>query len=414
MSFSYQNRVLCYAFSVPRFDAFRGIRYNPELVDLDLVTAPPYDVIDEELRQRLEARSPYNAVRVELSRDEPTRDRYQAARCTFDEWLAEGVLAWDEELAFYVVRMGFHDERGRPRQTVGVIGALELAPIGGGEVLPHERTMPKPKGDRLHLLRACRANLSPIWGVSTAEGLSTLCELPGPPDARCTDELGVHHRLWRVTSPGTLEAIAETVASAPVIIADGHHRYETALAYRDEQRRAAAGQPGPYDLIMAFVVELVEEQLSVRPIHRLLSGLPEGFDLPAALAGFFEMVEAGPPGDERLAHRMQETGALGLITGTGSWLLRPVAETSAAADHDLDASLLEVALAGLPPHDLAFEHGVDNVVQAVEKGGAQAAILLRPAAVAQIAEAGRAGMRMPEKTTFFYPKPRTGLVFRRL
>src|SRR4029077_1915435 len=130
--------------------------------------------------------------------------------------------------------MGFHDESGRPHQTSGVIGALELAVPGEGDVLPHERTMPKPKGDRLDLMRSCRANISPVWGLSLAEGLSALCEPSGPPTARCTDDDGVHHRIWRLEQPAVLEAISAAVGGAPVVIADGHHRYETALHYRDE------------------------------------------------------------------------------------------------------------------------------------------------------------------------------------
>ena len=395
---------------MPRFEPFAGVRYDTDRVDLDQVTAPPYDVIDEEGRQRLEARSPWNSVRVELSRDEAPRDRYQVARDHFEGWRAEGVLRADDEPSFYVVRMGFHDEQGRPRQTTGVIGALE---VGEGDVLPHERTMPKPKGDRLDLLRGCRANLSPIWGLSLADGLSGLFDLAGPPDARCTDELGVHHRLWRVSRPGVVATIADAVASTPVVIADGHHRYETARAYRDEQRAAHGGAAGPYDLVMAYVVELADEQLSVRAIHRLVGGLPDDLDLVAALEPFFDVVPAEGPDDTLLA-RMLDAGALGLVTSAGRWLLRPRPETDAEAEHQLDSSRLAVALAALPGHELWFQHGWDNVVRAVDKGEAQAGVLLRPATVAQIAHTAHSGTRMPEKTTFFYPKPRTGLVFRRL
>ena len=172
---------------------FRALRYDLGRVGaLSDVIAPPYDVIDDAARATLEARSPYNAVRVELPADTGgAGDRYADAGCLFDEWQARGVLVTDDEPGVYVYRMGYHDAAGRPRQTSGVIGALELLPGEGadGDVLPHERTMPKPKDDRLNVLRACRANLSPIWVLSLAKGLSGLCELPGPPDARCTDEL---------------------------------------------------------------------------------------------------------------------------------------------------------------------------------------------------------------------------------
>lgn len=393
---------------VPRFDPFPGIRYAAEDGYVDAVVAPPYDVIGEEERSRLVDRSEYNAVRVELPREEGDgRNRYEVARDLFRAWLDEGALTQDEP-SFYVYRMGFHDEEGRPRQTAGILGALELSQPGEGGILPHERTTPKDKADRLEILRTTQVNLSPIWGLTPAEGLSALCDVSGPPLARATDDEGVHHRLWRVTQPAVVEAISEAVASAPIIVADGHHRFEVGNAYKAEQ----GGRPGPWGSILAYVVELAEEQLEVRAIHRLLTGLPEGFDLLDALAAHFEVFDAGKP-DDALLGRMQDAGALALVTGDGAWFLRPTEATIVAAGQDLDSSRLDVALATLPPStSVRFQHGVDNILRAVEKGEAQAGVLLRPATVAQIAEIGHGGDRMPPKTTFFNPKPRTGMVFR--
>lgn len=392
---------------VPRFQPFPGIRYAAEDGYVDAVVAPPYDVIDEEERTRLVERNEHNAVRVELPREEDDgRNRYEVARDLFRAWLDDGALAQDDP-SFYVYRMGFHDETGRPRQTAGILGALELSQPGEGGILPHERTTPKDKADRLEILRTTQVNLSPIWGLSPAVGLSALCEVEGPPLARATDDEGVHHRLWRVTRPGVIEAIASAVASAPIIVADGHHRFEVGNAYRVEQ-----GRPGPWDSIMAYVVELAEEQLEVRAIHRLLTGLPDGFDLLGALEPHFEVFEAGKADDTVLV-RMQDAGALALVTTEGAWFLRPTEATAVAAGHDLDSSRLDVALASLPPTTLVrFQHGVDNILRAVERGDAQAGVLLRPATVQQIAEIGHGGDRMPPKTTFFNPKPRTGMVFR--
>jgi uncharacterized protein (DUF1015 family) len=394
---------------VPRFEPFAGLRYNPDAVDIDRVVAPPYDVIGPDERRALEQRDPHNVVHIDLPRDEPGRERYTAAGCRLDEWLAERVLVQDDEAAFYVYRMGYHDAAGRPRQTSGVIGALELSVPGEGDVLPHERTMSKPKDDRLNLMRSCQANLSPIWVLSLAEGLSAVCELPGPPDARCTDDVGVHHRLWRITQPGIVSALADAVASAPVVIADGHHRYETALGYRDE-RRAEGAWPGDHDLLMAYTVELAEEQLTIDPIHRLLSGLSPDVDLVAVLAEWFEPFDAGPP-TESLAARMADAGALALVQPGQSWLLKP---RDGGDDPRSDAEHLDAILHALPAHELSYQHGVDNVLALVEKGEAQAGVLLRPVSVEQMEAAARAGRRLPEKTTFFYPKPVTGLVFRRL
>lgn len=396
---------------MPRFEPFCGIRYDTTRVDLADVLAPPYDVISEDQRALLEARSEYNAVRVDLPRDAAGHDRYTEARCLLDAWREIGVLVTDDEPGFYVYRMGFVDESGRARQTSGVIGALTLGQPGSTDVLPHEQTMPKPKDDRLNLQRSCVANLSAIWGLSLAEGLGSLCELPGAPDMRTTDDDGVHHRLWRITQPGIVDAIAGAVASTPVLIADGHHRYETALAYQAERQAAGAGA-GPWDLVMAFVVELSDAQLTVRPIHRVLRDLPAGTDLVDALSPWFEPFPV-PAADLGITDRMADAGALGLVTARGAWLLRPRMERFAGLA-DLDSSRLDAALADLPPHDLAYQHGTDNVISMLEKGEIDAAVLLRPATVAQIAATAHSGVRMPPKTTFFHPKPRTGLVFRSL
>ena len=395
---------------MPRILPFAGIRYDAGGAGLEAVIAPPYDVVSPEERRRLVERSEHNAARLEMPADEAGRDRYQVAAELWQEWRRHGVLVPDPEPSLYLYRMGFHDEHGRPRQTTGVIGALELSALGE-EVLPHERTTAKDKTDRLNLLRACRVNLSPIWVLSPAQGLSSLLEPSGPPIARATDDEGVHHRLWRVSQAGLLDAVSEAMASAPVVIADGHHRYETALAYRAERRRANGGAGGAYDAVMTYAVELADEQLTVRPVHRLLSGLGPGSDVVAALSAHFDVVADVTP-DAGLPRRMEEEGALGLVTADGAWLLRPRPETVAAAAHGVDASVLDVALASLPPHRLGHQHGVAEALAAVRAGEAEAAVLVRPATVAQIAEVAAGGERMPAKTTFFAPKLRTGLVFR--
>ena len=279
------------------FQPISGIRYDPDRVNLVDVVAPPYDIIDNDSRALLEARSPYNSVYVELGRDGAERDRYEQATCHFDQWLADGVLRVDEEPSFYVYSMGWRDEAGQAHQTTGIMGGLELSTPEEGRVLPHEQTLGKPKGDRLRLLQACRANVSPVWALSLAEGLSELCQVTGPPVARATDDDGVHHRLWRITQPGVMAAITEALASAPVMLADGHHRYETALAYRDERRAATGEADGDYNLILAFVVELTEDQLKVQPIHRLIAGLPNDFDLVGALARSFDVTEVTDPSE---------------------------------------------------------------------------------------------------------------------
>ena len=398
---------------MPRFEPFPGVRYDLDRVDLDDVVAPPYDVIGPEDQAALEARSPFNVVHIDLARSDNGRDRYTTASCRFEEWLAQGILRIDPEPGFYAYGMGYHDTEGNSRQSVGVLGALEVTAPGEGDVLPHEETQHKIRDDRLRLLRACRADLSPVWGLSMAEGLSELCRsTPGAPVARCTDEEGVHHRLWRLTQPGVVEAVAATVASAPVVIADGHHRYATALTHRDERRAARGGDGGDADLLLALVCELADGQAGVRPIHRVIGGLPKGFDLLAALEPFFDAVPAEPP-VATLPDRMAEAGGLGLVLRPErTWVLVP--RNVAGDNPPADAALLDEALATLPPHSLAFDPSLDAVCGQVTSGAALAAVLLRPVDVRQIARTALAGRTMPTKTTYFHPKPRTGMVFRRL
>ncbi|HEY8527186.1 MAG TPA: DUF1015 domain-containing protein [Acidimicrobiales bacterium] len=399
-----------------QFQPFPAIRYDLSRVSLPDVVCPPYDVIDDEQRAALAAASEHNAVRIDLPVDEGGEDRYAVASRLLRDWQAEGVLVTDERPTFTVYRMGYVDDAGVARRTTGVIGALELTPPGT-DILPHEHTTPKAKSDRLDLLRHTRANTSAIWGLSLAKGLTGLLPVEAPPTADFTDGDGVRHTLWIVDDPARCDAIAEAVSGQPVVVADGHHRYETSLAYRGEREAASPdGSAGPAAATLAYLVELVEDELTVRAIHRLITGLPEGADLVVALAPWFERV-GPPPSDRPVTAAMEEAGALCVIQPTGEMLLRPRPEALADV-RDLDSARLDAALAGLPASagtpTVTFQHGADNVRAAVARGDAQAGVLLRPATVAQIEATAHGGERMPPKTTFFHPKPKTGLLFRSL
>jgi uncharacterized protein (DUF1015 family) len=395
---------------VPQFRPFPGIRYDLERVALRDVVSPPYDVIDESERAQLAARSSYNAVHVDLPVPREAGDRYAVARQLFTAWRADGILRTDPRPTFTVYRMAYVDDAGRDRHTTGVIGALDLAPPGT-DILPHEHTTPKARSDRLELLRACRANLSAIWGLSLTKGLTDLLPVDGPPHAEVDDGDGVRHTVWIVDDPEACAAVAAAVAGQPIVIADGHHRYETSLTYLAERERSE-GRAGDAGATLAYLVELVEDELTVRAIHRLVTGLPQGFDLVGALDPWFEAL--GPPPDATpVTAAMDHAGALCLVLPDREVLLRPRSEALAEA-RDLDSARLDVALASLPPHELAFQHGPDNVRRAVASGEAQAGVLLRPASVAQIEATAHGGERMPPKTTFFHPKLKTGLVFRDL
>jgi uncharacterized protein (DUF1015 family) len=394
---------------MPRFEPFTGIRYAAGDGPLDDLVAPPYDVISPERRAQLAARHPHNAVHVDLPAADGDRSPYEVAAELFGRWQREGVLVRDATPAFYTYRMDTTDDTGAERHTLGVIGALELSRPGEGDVLPHEHTTPKAKSDRLEMLRATRANLSAIWGLSPASGLTDVLR-----DAEVlgswTGSDGTRHELGRIDAPDRVAAIRSLVAGAPIVIADGHHRYETSLQYRDECRARTTGDAGDAELTMMFVVELDEGELTVLPIHRLVSGLPHDFDLPAALEPWFELRDAGEV-DATITARMAAEGALCLVLPDRALLLVPRAEKMAGV-RDLDSSRLDAALADLPVHELTFQHGVDNIVERVRRREAQAGVLLRPVRVAQINEIAEGGERMPPKSTYFHPKPSTGAVFR--
>jgi len=393
-----------------RFEPFRGTRYDLDRSDLGRVIAPPYDVIDEAQRAELAARDPHNAVRIDLPSEADGPERYDKAARTFATWQDDGILVTDDRPSFTLYRMTATDESGVERRTTGLIGALELSPPGT-DILPHEHTTPKAKTDRLDLMRASRANFSAIWGLSLAKGLTELLPMHEPPMADLVDEDGVRHTIWRIDDPGLCSAITAAVGEQPIVVADGHHRYETSLTYKSE-REAADGSAGPAGATMAYVVELVDEELTVHAIHRLITALPEGFDLRAALAPWFEEV-GPPPADRPVTLAMAESGCLTLVLPGQEVMLRP-RPAALSGIRDLDSSRLDVALASLPAHQLSFQHGVDNVRATVASGSAQAGVLLRPATVAQIEATAHGGERMPPKTTFFHPKPKTGLVFRRM
>jgi uncharacterized protein (DUF1015 family) len=397
---------------VPEFLPFPALRFAPTgaAADLSARCSPPYDVIEPEARAALLASDPHNAVRLILP------DRYDDAARLLREWQADGTLVADGEPTFSVYRMTYTDDDGHERSTTGVIGALALDADG---VLPHERTLPKAKSDRLELLRATRANFEPIWGLTLGRGLTSLLDTSGPPLAVAVDLDGVRHELYRLGDPGPMEAVATLVTDARLVLADGHHRFETSCTYRDERgpRDPAAGS------IMMLVVELLPEQLCVQAIHRVLTGV-EDVDLRTAVSGAFTVTPAGPndaDGVAALEAAMRADEALGLVDAEGLALLTPTPALERALV-DLPAPLRAVdsarfeagVLPAIPDATLAYRDGARTVAAAVEKGHASAAILLRPVDVDTIRAAADAGVRMPEKTTFFAPKPRTGMVFRSL
>ncbi len=395
---------------VPRFEPFAALRYSPSL-PLDEVAAPPYDVLSDADVDALLARHPRNIVAIDVPREVDGPDRYAVAAERLAAWVAEGTLVRDPEPSFTLYRMRFTDEAGTQRETVGVLGALEVVDEGAGGVLPHERTTPKAKSDRLDLTRATDTNLSPVWGLSLTAGLTDLLREPAEPMGSCRDEHGVVHTLERVSAPDRVAAIQAAVAANPVLIADGHHRYAISRTFRDEQRAAHGGDAGAAELTFTYVAELVEDQLSIDAIHRLYHGI-DAEQLLEVLAASFAAEEAGTV-TPSFATEVVARGALCLVRpdGTGVWLTpRPEVFADVRA---LDGAYLEHALRD---HDIdvTYQHGVQHVVDTVAAGAASVGVLIRPTSITEIRRTADERLLMPPKSTFFTPKLRTGPVLRPL
>lgn len=393
---------------VPRFTPFPALRYCD--AELDDLIAPPYDVLSSAELDELNERSRFNITHVDVPREADGPGRYERAGETLRQWIDAGVMAFDDEPTFSLYRLSFTDAAGTDRNIVGVLGGLEVGPYGECGVLPHERITPKASTDRLDLTRATRANMSPVWGLSLATGLTELLIEPAELIASVTVD-GVEHTVERVTDADRIAAIGAKMATDDVLIADGHHRYGVAQKFRDEMREATASTTTDAEDTLVFVSELVDDQLSVEAIHRLYADVHVD-ELVAALDAGFDRSPADPPSANTLAE-MDARGALYLVRpdGSGEWLTpKPGAFDGL---RPLDGLWLEELLTGVE-HSVTYQHGVDRVVDAVAGGNAHAAVLIRPVSVAEIERTAREGDVMPPKSTFFTPKLLTGLVIRPL
>ena len=396
---------------MPHFLPFRALRYAPS-TDLGKTCAPPYDVLNDSDRANLVAKHDHNIVNIDLPVATSTQsDAYLAAAQILQEWLKRGVLVRDESPSFTLYRMQFRDTIGNQRNIVGVLGGLEVVDEGAGGVLPHERTTPKAKTDRLDLTKATDANLSPVWGLSLAPGLSEILKTPAEVVGSYIDDQGVTHTVERVSDPARIASISECIAQHPVIIADGHHRYAISRTYRDETRLRTNSTSTDAEQTLTFVNELIDEQLSVAAIHRLYTDVSAKV-LLETLASSFTITDAPPISASTLA-TMDKDGCLCFIDGElkTKWLT-PRADAFDGI-RSLDSARLEHALRDLS-HTVSFQHGVVEVVDVLSQQQANAAILIRPVSVAEIKRTATEGILMPPKSTFFTPKLRTGFVIREL
>jgi uncharacterized protein (DUF1015 family) len=406
----------------------KTLRYDPDVAGpLEDLIAPPYDVIDDELRAELVARSPHNVVEIDLP------GSYEGAAETLAEWRERGVLTQEDEPAIWVLRQDYTAPDGSTRTRSGFFARVRVEDYGAGRIRPHERTHPGPKEDRLRLTRATRANLSPIFSLfpdASGAAMEMLAQATSAePFAEATDHEGTRNTVWRVSDPERIAALQAALADAELLIADGHHRYETARAYADE-----LGGEGDHRYVLMFLVSLDDPGLLVFPTHRMLTGLKDDSEKQLAIRDVarrdFEIEqlddthELEPPANgDRVAFGYMD-----------SFLKRPVRLTlkdQSIADEALpgmpepyrrlDTAVLEALVLrgalGMSEDDISHLRGLDysknldDAIERVESGAADAGFFMRPTPVEQVREVAQTGESMPPKSTYFFPKVPTGLVF---
>lgn len=427
---------------------FRGWRYDLSQVgSLSDVVAPPYDVISAEQQKGLYELHPCNVIRLELNRDEPGDEspnaKYDRAAGFLKRWQADGILAQDREPSVYVYHQEFTAE-GKTFVRKGFLGRVRLEEFGKGKIFPHEHTLSGPKADRMLLLKACRTNLSPIFGLFPDDAGAAQAPLEaavaGAPPLQATDHLGVVHKLWPVHSQAAISAAQRVLGDKPIFIADGHHRYETAVSYRNQLKadgKLNDDNAAP-NFVLMMLIGMSDPGLVILPTHRLVSGLPDltADDVRAALGKHFEVeaMGAGPEAARQTWDMIEADGGQNVFgfgtTGDRQWLFARCIDDSPmatlAADQTpawrrlgvslLQKLVLEHLLQKKYPGErkLQYVHLLDEVTTAMAQNECQLACLVPPAGIEHVQEIASQLEKMPPKSTYFYPKLLSGLVFHAL
>jgi uncharacterized protein (DUF1015 family) len=406
----------------------RALHYDPDRVgDIGRVVAPPYDVIDPAQREELKARSEYNVVEIDLPQGD---DPYAAAAEVFARWREEGVIVRDDEPALWAVAQDYTGPDGRPYTRQGFFARVRVVDYGPGKVRPHERTHPGPKEDRLRLTRATKANLSPIFALyddpQTAAWRAIEPHLQGEPFADVTDPDGTRHRMWRIADPETIAAVTAALEPAELLIADGHHRYETARVYAEE-----IGGEGEHNHVLACLVALQDPGLTIFPTHRLITDLDDG-----RRKAFFEAVERDWDLSETTDAELQPHGdaspvEIGFLDNHNKRPARLRLKDQGTADaalpgkpqayRQLDTAVLEAlvlqGLLGMTEDDISHFNGLDysrttdEAKAKILSGEVDAGFFMGPVPVERVQAIAAAGEVMPPKSTYFFPKVLTGLLF---
>lgn len=430
---------------------FKGVLYNPSVVqDIGKVVAPPYDIIDADYQKALYARHPNNVIRLELGLDETgdstSSNRYTRAAGFLNEWMAQGALQRDAQPSFYLYMVDYRppsgDPSASPRVLKGFFSAVELEEFGSGKIFPHENTRSAAKADRLNLLEACRANFSPIFSLYSDPDNRVMQLLENSVDLKNPridfyDDAGLRQRLWSINDPTVLQAVSNLMKPKPLFIADGHHRYETSLRYRQLRReQAGAAVDGShlhaYDRVLMLCASLEDPGLTVLPTHRVLTTpLPDWAAIKAKLDPSFELQEFSFQPSEKeariqflqsLRNRGRSKTVFGLAIRDMSVYIVLVLRAerrppAAASERDkLDVSILQQeVVARLCPtaaeqESIIYTKDDHEALDLVRQGKATGALLLNATKVSEVRAVAASGGRMPHKSTYFFPKQLTGLV----
>lgn len=407
---------------------FRGLRYNTSKVEgLANVIAPPYDVIKPEERVALEARHPANIIRLILSQphndDTDGANQYTRAAARMNEWISDGTLARDATPRYYIYDQSFHAPDGKDYTRRALIGLVKLEPFENRVVLPHEKTHAGPKIDRLNLMRECHANLSPIFllyadPIGDIEQIMESFTDEHPPEIDCSETFGSTHQLWCLDDAERNRKIQRLFSSKPLLIADGHHRYETALAFQDEM---AHTQLSGYGYMMVNLVRMESPGLAVLAIHRLLDNLTPDRIAHAItkLPEVFEVYEIDTQADlmAKLDALKGKSAAVGMYTADGTYrLLIPHTTPPSQLDVMLvqDTLIKEIFQIETLSEHISYTAYADDAVAHIQGEPNRVALLMNPTPVEKVLDVAMAGSIMPQKSTYFYPKMATGFVLNQL
>lgn len=431
---------------------FKTVHYNENLsAELARLITPPYDIISPEEQDGFYQAHPSNIIRLVLGKqasdDSDTNNRYTRAAAALNQWLQEGTLVRDNKPGIVIYQMEFDQPEGGRVRLDGIVCLVKVDEYGKGRVLPHEKTYKGPKQDQLSLMRACGANITPIHGLFSdeREAVQEICRrfMQGPPAQEAVDAEGTVHRTWTIFEEAAVSAVIKELADKSIFIADGHHRYETAMAYRNEVRAAHGDAPGPHDWIMMYLTSMSHPGLLILPAHRMIKGMKD-LRISAVLEGLaphFDIEELPFTKEteeaviqtvmERIANYSEIGGKFGMVVqGESCFRLLRLKDFSAAETlmdetippvlRGLDVTILREIIMGrglgLGVNGKSAEGHVEyaplvaEVLNKLTKGEVQIGFILNPTRVDQVRIAAELGHKLPHKSTYFYPKISSGLV----